>query len=190
MIEKFSLEAVHPSAAIFDEEKLLWLNQHYLKTGDPRRLGELVRSFLVKLDILSEAEAQAVPSEKLAQIVVLFRERAKTLVELAEPARYLLTDNFAYDPEAVRKFLTPDTILLLQGLAQALSTVEPFTAAELERASRAYVVSQNKALKEIAQPCRVALTGRTTGAGLFETMELIGKERVLARLSSVAALLT
>ncbi len=190
LIEKFSLEAVHPSAAIFDEEKLLWLNQHYLKTGDPRRLGELVRSFLVKLDILSEAEAQAVPSEKLAQIVVLFRERAKTLVELAEPARYLLTDNFAYDPEAVRKFLTPDTILLLQGLAQALSTVEPFTAAELERAARAYVDSQSKALKEIAQPCRVALTGRTTGAGLFETMELIGKERVLARLSSVAALLT
>lgn len=182
LIENFSLEAVHPSAAIFDEEKLFWLNQHYLKTSDPKRLGELVRQFLVKLNILSEAEALAVPSEKLAQIVVLFRERARTLTELAEPARYLLTDNFSYEPEAVQKFLTSEKIALLVGLAEALASVEPFTASELERATRAYLDSQGKALKEIAQPCRVALTGRTTGAGLFETMELIGKERVIARL--------
>lgn len=190
LIEHFSLQAVHPSAAIFDEEKLFWLNQHYLKTGDPKRLGELVRPFLVKLAILGEPEAQAVPSEKLAQIVVLFRERAKTLAELAEPARYLFTDNFSYDPEAVQKFLTPEKIALLRGLAEALASVEPFTASELERATRTYLDSQGKTLKDIAQPCRVALTGRTAGAGLFETMELIGKERVIARLSSVASLRT
>jgi glutamyl-tRNA synthetase len=182
LIEKFSLEAIHPSAAIFDEEKLLWVNQHYLKTSDPKRLSELVRPFLVKLSILSEAEAHAVPSEKLVQMVVLFRERARTLAELAEPARYLFTDNFSYDPEAVQKFLTPEKIPLLEGLAGALAAVEPFTATEIERATRAYLDSQGKTLKEIAQPCRVALTGRTTGAGLFETMELIGRERVIARL--------
>ncbi len=188
LIENFSLEAVHQSAAIFDEEKLLWLNQHYLKASDPKRLGELLRPFLVKLNILSESETHAVPSEKLTQIVVLFRERAKTLVDLAEPARYLLTDNFSYESEAVQKFLTQDKLVLLNGLAEALAAVEPFTASELERATRAYVESQGKGLKDIAQPCRVALTGRTTGAGLFETMELIGKERVLVRLSSVASL--
>jgi glutamyl-tRNA synthetase len=182
LIEKFSLEAIHPSAAIFDEEKLLWVNQHYLKTSDPKRLSELVRPSLVKLSILSEAEAHAVPSEKLVQMVVLFRERARTLAELAEPARYLFTDNFSYDPEAVQKFLTPEKIPLLEGLAGALAAVEPFTATEIERATRAYLDSQGKTLKEIAQPCRVALTGRTTGAGLFETMELIGRERVIARL--------
>jgi glutamyl-tRNA synthetase len=182
LIEKFSLEAIHPSAAIFDEEKLLWVNQHHLKTSDPKRLGELVRPFLVKLGILSEAEAHAVPSEKLVQMVVLFRERARTLAELAEPARYVLTDNFSYDPEAVQKFLTPEKVSVLEGLAGALTAVEPFTATEIERATRAYLDSQGKTLKEIAQPCRVALTGRTTGAGLFETMELIGRERVIARL--------
>jgi glutamyl-tRNA synthetase len=187
LIEKFSLEAIHPSAAIFDEEKLLWVNQHYLKTSDPKRLGELVRPFLVKLGILSEAEAHAVPSEKLVQMVVLFRERARTLAELAEPARYLFTDNFSYDPEAVQKFLTPEKIPLLEGLAGALAAVEPFTATEIERATRAYLDSQGKTLKEIAQPCRVALTGRTTGAGLFETMELIGRERVIARLRRAGA---
>jgi glutamyl-tRNA synthetase len=188
LIEKFSLEAIHPSAAIFDEEKLLWVNQHYLKTSDPKRLSELVRPFLVKLSILSEAEAHAVPSEKLVQMVVLFRERARTLAELAEPARYLFTDNFSYDPEAVQKFLTPEKIPLLERLAGALAAVEPFTATEIERATRAYLDSQGKALKEIAQPCRVALTGRTAGAGLFETMELIGRERAIDRLSSVASL--
>lgn len=187
LIENFSLEAVHSSAAIFDEEKLFWLNQHYLKTSDPKRLGELMRPFLVKLEILSEAEAQAVPADKLAQLVVLFRERAKTLVELAEPARYLLTDRLAYDPEIVGKFLTSDKVVLLRGLAEALASVKPFTALELERAVRAYVGSQGKTLKDIAQPCRVALTGRTAGAGLFETMELMGRERVIARLSSIAS---
>jgi len=190
LIEHFSLQAVHPSAAIFDEEKLLWLNQHYLKTSDPKCLGELLRPFLVKLGIFSEAEAHAVPGEKLTQIVVLFRERAKTLTELAEPARYLLTDNFSYDSEAAQKFLTAEKVALLQGLAGALASVEPFTAAELERATRAYLESQGKTLKDVAQACRVALTGRTAGAGLFETMELMGRERVLGRLSSVASLLT
>ncbi|MCS7198032.1 MAG: glutamate--tRNA ligase [Candidatus Bipolaricaulota bacterium] len=188
LIENFSLDAVHPSAAIFDEEKLFWVNQHYLKTSDPKRLGELLRSFLVKLNILSESEAQAVPSEKLTQMVVLFRERAKTLSELAEPARYLLTDHFTYDPEAVQKFLTPDKTELLRGLAEALASVERFVASELERATRAYLESQGKALKDLAQPCRVALTGRTTGAGLFETMELMGKDRVIARLRRAGAL--
>lgn len=187
LIENFSLEAVHPSAAIFDEEKLFWVNQHYIKTGDPKRLGELVRPFLVKLNIMSEAEAQAVPTDVLARLVMLFRERAKTLIELAEPARYMLTDNFPYDSEAVQKFLTPEKIVLLRGLAEALAHVESFTAAELERAARAYLESQGKALKDIAQACRVALTGRTAGAGLFETMELIGRERVLARLRRAGA---
>lgn len=187
LIENFSLEAVHPSAAIFDEEKLFWVNQHYIKTGDPKRLGELLRPFLVKLNIMSEAEAQAVPMDALARLVMLFRERAKTLIELAEPARYMLTDNFPYDSEAVQKFLTPEKIVLLRGLAEALASVKSFMAAELERAARAYLESQGKALKDIAQACRVALTGRTAGAGLFETMELIGRERVLARLRRAGA---
>ncbi|MCS6903179.1 MAG: glutamate--tRNA ligase [Candidatus Bipolaricaulota bacterium] len=187
LIENFSLAAVHPSAAIFDEEKLFWLNQHYLKTGDPKRLGELLRPFLVKLNILSDAEAQAVPIEALKRMVVLFRERAKTLSELAEPACYLLTDNFSYDPEAVKKFLTPDKTELLRGLAEALTSVERFVASEIEGATRAYLESQGRALKEIAQACRVALTGRTTGAGLFETMELMGKDRVIARLRQAGA---
>jgi glutamyl-tRNA synthetase len=187
LIENFSLEAVHPSAAIFDEEKLLWLNQHYLKTGDPKRLGELVRPFFVKLGIMSEAEAQAVPSATVERMVVLFRERAKTLPELAEPARYLLTDDFPYEPAAAQRFLTPEKVELLAGLAEALAGVTPFTATEVERATRAYLESQGQTLKDIAQSCRVALTGRTTGAGLFETMELIGRERVIARLRRAGA---
>jgi glutamyl-tRNA synthetase len=187
LIENFSLDAVHPSAAIFDEEKLLWLNQHYLKTGDPQRIGELLRPFLVKLSIMSETEAQAVSGEHLEKIVIFFRERGRTLTELAEPARYLLTDNLIFEPEAMKQFLTPEKGRLLRGLAEALAAVKPFTVSELEKAARAYVETQGKSLKDIAQPCRVALTGRTTGAGLFETMELIGKERVIARLRRAGA---
>lgn len=190
LIEKFSLEAVHPSAAIFDEEKLLWLNQHYIKTGDPQRIGERMRPFLVQLGIMSEAEARAVPNEKLAELVTFFKERGRTLVELAEAARYILTDDVVYDPEAVKKFLTPEKAELLCGLAEELAKAPQFKATELESAARAYLEAQGKTLKDIAQPCRVAITGKTTGAGLFETMELIGREWVIARLRQAGALIT
>lgn len=190
LIENFSLEAVNPSAAIFDEEKLCWVNQHYLKTGDPQRLGELMRPFLVQLGVMSEGEAQAVPSERLANLVTFFKERCRTLMELAEAARYVLTDNIAYDPEAVKKFLTAEKTALLCGLADALANVSEFKTATLEAAARTYLAAQGKTLKDVAQPCRVALIGKTAGAGLFETMELIGRERVIARLRQAGALIT
>jgi glutamyl-tRNA synthetase len=179
LIEKFSLEAIHPSAAIFDEEKLLWLNHHYIMTGDPERLGRLTREFLVE-------EAEEIPDGRWVKAVVLLRERARTLVELAEAAAPLLTERVEHDPQAVEKFLTPEKAPLLEGLARLLQGIPDaqWTAQRLEPAIRGWLAEQGRELKELAQPCRVALTGITKGPGLFETIAFVGKARVLERLRS------
>jgi glutamyl-tRNA synthetase len=182
LIEKFSLEGVHPSAAIFDEEKLLWLNHHYIMTGDPERLGRLTREFFIE-------EAEEIPDERWAKAVVLLKERARTLVELAEAAAPLLTDRIEhYDPKAVKKHLTAEKAPLLKGLAELLREIpeDQWNAATLERKIRDWLEAQGHKLKDLAQPCRVAVTGRDKGPGLFETLEFVGKERVLERLERVA----
>ncbi|MBI3459345.1 glutamate--tRNA ligase, partial [Candidatus Acetothermia bacterium] len=190
LIQHFALEQVHPSAAIFDEEKLLWLNHHYIKSGDPKKISEQVRAFLVKRGHMSESDAQAVPSETLAKIVDFFKERNRTLVELADSASYLLKDSISYDPEGVKKFLTPDKFPLLEGLAIAFSDVPEFKTATLDHVARGYLETKGKTLKDVAQSCRVAITGRTTGAGLFETMEILGRDKVITRLRQANTLIS
>ncbi len=184
LIEKFSLEAIHPSPAIFDEEKLLWLNHHYIKTGDPMRLGRLTREFSVRKGLLSEEEAEAISEERWAKVIELFRERKRTLTELAEAAVPFVSERISYDPKAAEKFLTPEKALLLEGLRQLLEGVPEaeWTAPQLEERIRAWLDAQGRQLKELAQPCRVATTGTDKGPGLFETLEFLGKERVIKRL--------
>jgi glutamyl-tRNA synthetase len=186
MIALFDLKDVNVSAAVFDEEKLLWLNQHYLKVGDPERLGELLRGFLVKRGIVPPEEADSIPLAKLAKAIELFRERSKTLLELAEKAAFIFgpPERLEYDPKGVGSFLTPEKGPLLEGLASELAGLDEheFKAPRLEEATRAYLARTGHQLKEIAQPCRVALTGKTEGPGLFETMEALGKEATIVRL--------
>ncbi len=184
LIEKFSLEAVHPAAAIFDEEKLLWLNHHYIMTGDPKRLGRLVCEFALERGLLSESEAKSIPDERFSAVVALLKERKRSLVELAEGALPFLTDRLEYDPKAVERFLTADRAALLRSIADALQRVaaENFRTSILEERVRVHLESQGLTLKDAAQPCRVALTGLMAGPGLFETMEFLGKRRVIERL--------
>lgn len=182
MIELFDLGNVGVSAAVFDEDKLLWLNQHYLKTGDPERLGELLKEFLVRQGIVSREQVRSIPSAKLAKAIELFRERSKTLVEMAEQAGFIFSDDFEYDREGVRKFFAPEKGSLLAGLVEELANLDGFAAHRIEEVTRAYLDQKGRKLKDIAQTCRVALTGRTEGPGLFETMEVLGKDEVITRL--------
>lgn len=182
MIELFELGNVGVSAAVFDEEKLLWLNHHYIMTSDPQRLGALLREFLVKQGIVSEEEAGAIPKENLTDAVVLLRERSRTLVELAETTGFIFSDRLEYDPKGIKKFFTPEKVPLLRGLVEELSGLDGFTADGIEEATRTHLEREGHKLREIAQTCRLALTGRTKGPGLFETMEILGQDKVITRL--------
>lgn len=180
LIEKFSLESVGKAAAVFNPEKLLWLNSHYINVGDPNRLARLLMPFLINEGIIkSEAD---VDIAYLAKAVTSLKERNRTLVELANSARYFLTDDIKWDEKAVAKFLTPENKLLLNELTEKLKKVEPFNHAEIEKAFNELKDEKGLKLGQIAQPVRVAITGSTVSPGIFEVIEIIGKERIIRRL--------
>jgi glutamyl-tRNA synthetase len=176
LIEKFSLEGAGRSAGIFNQEKLLWLNAHYIKEGDSKQIAEQLMPFLHQRGI--EAEVNA----RLIKVVQSLQPRAKTLVEMAEMAEFYFRDDFSYDEKGERKFLRPELSPFLVSLIEELRVRQDFGEAHLEELFRQLTVQQGLKMSQAAQGVRVALTGKTTSPGLFEVMEGIGRERVIKRL--------
>lgn len=176
LIENFTLEGVGKASGVFNTEKLLWLNQQYLKDASPARLGDLLLPHLENLGIQTEN------NEHLQQIIRLQQERSKTLVEMAETITYYFVDDVMYDEKATRKFLKPESAALLEELLPQLETLEGFEPAALEVIFHAF--SEQKAVKlgNIAQPVRIALTGGSASPGLFEVMAILGKSTVIQRI--------
>lgn len=181
LLKAFSIDHLGKSASVFDKEKLLWLNQHYIKECPLQRLRDLLAPFLAARGL------PAAPPEYIEGFLPLLQPRSRTLVELAEQAEMFLAPDEALpmDPAAVAKFLTAEVKPHLVALTAIFATVEPFAHADLEGAAKAYLEANDLKFKAIAQPLRVALTGRTASPGLFETMEALGRERTLARLARV-----
>lgn len=176
LIDLFSLEAVGKSPAVFNPEKLMWLNQHYIKEYTADRLAE---------DMLPFWHNMGLPSPELSfarNIVTDLRERAKTLIELAEGSRFYFMDELAYEEDAARKFFTTEAAGHLEEIIQELPGLADYTKAGIEVFLRDLAEKRNTKLKFIAQPLRVALTGKTVSPGIDDVMVTLGKERVLAKL--------
>ncbi len=190
LIEKFSIDGINPSASIFDDEKLTWLNHHYVMNGDPERIGHLLRDYALEHGILSEAEAEAVPEARWAATVDFLKERRETLADLAKGAVPFLTDRIQFDQAAVEKYLTPEKASLLNGLADMIRELpeDQFNADALNEIVRSWLAEQHLKLGAVAQPCRVALTGLDKGPGLFETMAFLGQDRTAQRLDHAVML--
>jgi len=177
MIEHFSLGAVGKSAAVFNTEKLLWLNQHYIKEASPARLAEEVKPFWEKMGVDASDRG-------LAESVVRdFQGRSKTLVEMAEAGAFYFRDEVAYDPASASQYLTRETAEDLRAVLSGLSGLGAFTKETLEASLRDVAEKRGKKFKAIAQPIRVALTGRTVSPGLDDVMITLGKERTMRRIS-------
>ncbi|WP_457571339.1 glutamate--tRNA ligase [Desulfovulcanus sp.] len=181
LIEKFSLENLSKSASVFDMDKLLWLNSHYIKEKSPAKLAGLLKEYV------SEFDADLAYLEK---IVPLLQPRAKTMVEMANQAEFFLVadDQLQYDAKAVQKFLTPEARDHLQEIIRRLEEAKTFDRQELEQILAKYLEDASIKFKVIAQPIRVAITGRTASPGLFETMEVLGKERTIKRMKRAISL--
>jgi glutamyl-tRNA synthetase len=176
----FGLEAIGRGPARFDMAKLTSLNGHYLRLADDARLAALIKDDVARLAgrALSEADMAL-----LARAMPGLKERAKTLVELADGAAFLFLERpLALDAMA-EKHLTAEARAMLGRLAAALKAVAPWEAARLEEAVRAFAAGQNLGLGKVAQPLRAALTGRTTSPGIFDVLALLGREESLARLA-------
>ena len=181
MIEKFSLENISKSAGVFDTDKSLWLNQHYIKENKPSDLCLLLKKFLLSENIISSESGFA--DNEIEKIIPLLQERSKTLIEMAHKAEFYFKEEIVYDEAASNKFLKTDIIQVFKDLKRNIEALnEVLTHENLEPLFNELMKNYNLKLGKIAQPLRVALTGKKESPGIFEVIALLGKDRVLKRL--------
>ncbi len=182
LVERFTLDGVGSSPSQVHDDKLFWLSQHYIKTLPRERLEKHLQRFLD-----AEAGRPVAIDDGLRTLVDLLRERSKTLVEMAQLARFYYVDALALDPKAAAKFLKPEIAAPLEELRAALADVAEWRSGALEAAFQAVIAKHALQLGALAQPVRVAITGGTVSPPIFETLEVLGRERSLARIASAAA---
>jgi glutamyl-tRNA synthetase len=184
LAEQFDVKGLSSSAARFDTDKLKWLNAHYIKEKDP---AGLVPVLARRFDDLGREDLDPA---LLEQIVRLYQPRAQTMLEMAEQAEFFVTpdDELAYDEKAVDKFLTDEARGYLAEIKAVLADLEDFSHDALDAALRGYVEEKDLKFKAVAQPIRVAISGKTQSPGLFETMEVLGRDSTLNRMEAALAL--
>ena len=178
IVAHFDLDHVGRSGAQADLAKLEWLNQHYIKARSSEDLFAAAKPFLDAV-----AGRDVARDGALDATLDLLRERSQTLVEMAEKARFVLVDEIEIDPGAAKKHLRPAALEPLQALIPRLEAVGEWTAAALEPAFEATCEAlDGLKLGKLAQPVRVAVTGTGASPGIYETVEVVGRARTLARL--------
>ncbi len=175
LIEKFSLKHVGRSAGVFNPEKLLWLNEHYIKCGAPQRLGQLLLEYLERDGVTTTGGPDA------AEVVKTLQDRSKTMVEMAHKAVFYYQDELEYDEKAVAKFFTAEQVPVFQAVKEALEHAT-FDAAGIESAFKQVLEQTGLKFGKVGQPTRVALSGGTSAPGIYEVALVLGRERCSTRL--------
>lgn len=189
MIDAFDLAAIGRSAARFDFAKLENLNGHYIRHSDDQSLVSMFEDLLSYVPDGSEIKAKLNDTTRAQLLLAMpdLKQRAKTLVELIDSSYFIFADRpLAIEPKAA-VLLTPETRELIGRLRVTLETVSPWTAETTEAATRAFAEANNLKLGAVAQPLRVALTGRTTSPGIFDVLAVLGREECLGRLADQAS---
>ena len=184
LIEKFNLGNVGKSSSIFDMDKLLWLNGHYMKTLPEEEIARRFEPFVERLGMKVRNRDQLVP------IVMNLRERAKTLKEMAEMAAFFFKDDIQYDDKARQKFLTPATKPVLERFLSGFRGLKSLDTEDQRQLIEGLAQETNKKLVDIIQPIRVALSGKTVSPGIFEVISIIGRADVEKRLERAIASIT
>jgi len=180
LIQYFSFDNVGKSAAVFNPEKLLWLNSQYIIRAEPESLIGLVKPFLIREKIIEEG--RTLNEQWLSKAISTLQERSKTLLELAQSLGYYIGDDVEYAVKAKEKFLNEKYIANLIWVKEALIALNNFTSTGIEKVFVEIAEKLNTKLGNIAQPVRVAITGRTESPGIFEVLEIVGKEKSLKRI--------
>jgi glutamyl-tRNA synthetase len=182
LIRRFDLDGINRKSAVFDTQKLEWMNGRYLAAMDE---AELVR-------LLREAWPHSqLPDESWHALAALLRVRARTVREMTQQAQPYVLDDLAYDDAAVAKHWKDPaaTAESLSGLRSLFDSVEPFESAAMEAALRQRAEDLGVSAGKLIHPLRVALTGLGSSPGIFEVAVVLGRERVLRRIDSAIAVL-
>lgn len=176
MQELFKLEQVNRAASTFNPEKLLWLNQYYIKLADTGRLGALLRDQYLRLGI----DPSAGPDP--AAVADAYRERARTLAEMAETSQFLYQEPMRYDETAARKQFTAANRTTLEALHHGLSQVVDWRSETVHEALQEVTASLGLRFGKVGPPLRLAVTGGAASPGLDITLALLGRDRSLQRI--------
>lgn len=183
MIEQFQIERVTKASSVFDPDKLDWMNGHYIRSLSLDELARRSLPFLQQQGLLTE-ELPPADWDRLIKIMATVQERIKTLAEVPGMTDFFFREDLNIEPDAV-KLLTPESRGWLAKVKERLEGLDGFDAARVEEACRTLVDELGVKAKAVFQPLRVAVTGRTVSPPLFESMALLGRERVLDRLDAV-----
>jgi len=180
MISLFDLKRVGKSAAVFDMEKLMWMNGEYIRKKTDSDLFQRVLPFFKKEGLLKDDRNE----EKVREIIPLLKSRVRLLKDFVILGEYFFKE-VEYDIDAVEKYLKDPTVFVrLEKLKKRLEKLKEseFSKVNIEVCIRGYAQEEGIKAKELIHPLRVAVTGKMVGPGLFELMEVLGKEKVLRRI--------
>ncbi|MBU2490156.1 MAG: glutamate--tRNA ligase [Proteobacteria bacterium] len=181
LVDKFSLENIGKSAGVFDPARLLDLNADHIRSTDTYRLANLVLPHLEKRGVVPG------DNKRLIEAVETVQPRSKTLEEMAEGLLFYYKEFEGYEEKAAKKFLTPDGAKWMSLLARALEGVDVTDQYQVEAAFQKVMDETGQGFGKIAQPVRVALTGKSASPGMFELMRVLGNDLVRARLARAIA---
>jgi len=171
MIRDFSLDRVHASPSVFDPEKLLWMNSKYLAA-------------MSASELVARLPGMALAGDVAARAIELHRERSRTLLELESALAGYAADPAEYDPAGMKKNVGPETGALLADLSVRFDALADFSKESLEGALRELAAGKEISAGKLIHPLRLAATGKTVGAPLFDVLELLGRDAVRRRIGA------
>jgi glutamyl-tRNA synthetase len=180
MIALFDINDVNKSASSFNTDKLLWINQQYIKESTPEHIAKHLAWHLEQQNI------NTAKGPELTKVISLQQERAKTLVEMAENSAFFYKEADEYDEKAAKKHLLNSTDVL-KDMYQRLDAIQEWLAEPIHTAIKSCAADLDLGMGKIAQPIRVALTGNTISPSIDITLELVGKERTLTAIERALA---
>jgi glutamyl-tRNA synthetase len=183
LVAAFALEGISGGNAVFNPEKLEWFNQQHIARFPVDTLIDRTAPLLREAGLWQEGFATT-RREWLRAVFEVLRPRARRLQDFVDKGRLFFTDTVAYDAAAVRQHLQPEAMELVGALADAYAALPDFSHDALQTALRALAEARGLNPAKLIHAARVAVTGTTVGPGLFETFELLGRERVVGRLRS------
>ncbi len=183
LVERFEVDRILKKSAVFDPEKLLWLNGQHIQRASPKRLAELVEGELVGRDGV-DAEALKEDRARFLRVLETVSERGRTLDALADQAAPFFSDEVTYEEDAVARFWKKpaEAARGLRALVERLPEVEPWEPEPLEAALRGLAEELGVGAGKLIHPLRVALMGTAVSPGIFTVLALMGRERTLGRI--------
>jgi glutamyl-tRNA synthetase len=178
IIRIFDLKNIGRSSATFDPDKLHWLNGEYARELSDEKFYELAVARLKS----SGVKVEDYPEEYVRAALQTCKGKINTFDELPAYCGFYFTDDFNYDPQSVAKHFIPENKPRLKAVGDSLSALEKFDAAEIESALRSTAAKLGIKLGAIVHPTRLAMTGSNVGPSLYHLLEVLGKEKVLARI--------